>query len=78
MEDRTPEGVKRVRATNPSPYTLDGTNTYVVEGWVVDPGPDDDGHLERVVQAAGGSVAGIVLTHGRSPAFPSRSRTCSR
>ena len=64
MNDRAPEGVTRVRADNPSPYTLDGTNTYVVEGWVVDPGPDDDAHIERVVEAAGGAVTGIVLTHG--------------
>src|SRR3954447_11837749 len=63
MEDRSPDGVTRVRANNPSPYTLDGTNTYVVERWVVDPGPADDAHLERVIEAAGGHVAGIVLTH---------------
>ena len=62
--DRVPEGVTRVRADNPSPLTLDGTNTYVVEGWVLDPGPDDERHLEAVVAAAGGEVAGIVLTHG--------------
>src|SRR4051812_2663657 len=62
-EDRLPDGVARVRANNPSPLTLDGTNTYVVERWVVDPGPADDAHLERVVEAAGGTVAGIVLTH---------------
>lgn len=63
MDDREPDGVTRVRAPNPSAYTLDGTNTYVVEGWVVDPGPAHEGHLERVIDAAGGAVAGIVLTH---------------
>ena len=54
----------RVRAPNPSPLTLDGTNTYVVDGWVVDPGPDEPAHLDAVLRAAGGSVDGIVLTHG--------------
>jgi glyoxylase-like metal-dependent hydrolase (beta-lactamase superfamily II) len=43
--------------------TLDGTNTYVVARWVVDPGPDDQAHLAAVLDAAGGEVAGIVLTH---------------
>ena len=61
-----PEGVTRVRADNPSPLTLDGTNSYVVEGWVVDPGPADDAHLAALVDAAGGRVAGIVLTHGHA------------
>jgi glyoxylase-like metal-dependent hydrolase (beta-lactamase superfamily II) len=63
MDDRLPEGVVRVRADNPSPLTLDGTNTYVVAGWVVDPGPADEDHLQAVLSAAG-SVKGIVLTHG--------------
>src|SRR4051794_22149966 len=63
MDERLPEGVVRVRADNPSPLTLDGTNTYVVERWVVDPGPADERHLEAVLQAAG-TVEGIVLTHG--------------
>jgi glyoxylase-like metal-dependent hydrolase (beta-lactamase superfamily II) len=43
--------------------TLDGTNTYVVARWVVDPGPDDETHLRAVLDAAGGSLEGIVLTH---------------
>ena len=54
----------RVRAANPSPLTLDGTNTYVAGGWVVDPGPDDPDHLDAVLAAAGGAIDGIVLTHG--------------
>ena len=59
---RVPAGVTRVRADNPSPLTLDGTNTYVVAGWVVDPGPLLEGHVAAVRKAAG-EVEGVVLTH---------------
>jgi glyoxylase-like metal-dependent hydrolase (beta-lactamase superfamily II) len=55
-----------VRAPNPSPMTLDGTNTYIVQGWVVDPGPDDKGHLDAVSAAAGGPIRGVVLTHSHA------------
>ncbi|MGQ0576750.1 MAG: MBL fold metallo-hydrolase [Pseudonocardia sp.] len=54
-------------ADNPSPMTLDGTNTWVVrapgveECVVVDPGDDDEPHLRRV--AAQGPVALVLLTH---------------
>jgi glyoxylase-like metal-dependent hydrolase (beta-lactamase superfamily II) len=61
-EDRLPPGVARVRAANPSAMTLDGTNTYVVAEWVVDPGPNDPTHLDAV-QAAAPHIEGIVLTH---------------
>jgi glyoxylase-like metal-dependent hydrolase (beta-lactamase superfamily II) len=52
---------------NPSPMTLEGTNTWVLrapgeEGCViVDPGEDDREHLERV--AGHGPVALVLLTH---------------
>ena len=55
-------------ARNPSPMTLDGTNTWVLRAagerdcLVVDPGPDDEEHLTAV--AAAGPVAAILLTHG--------------
>ena len=61
--DRDPDGVVRVRAPNPSPLTLDGTNTYVVGGFVVDPGPADPAHIVAVRRAAEGAIEGVVLTH---------------
>jgi glyoxylase-like metal-dependent hydrolase (beta-lactamase superfamily II) len=65
-QDHDPDGVVRVRAANPSPLTLDGTNTYVVGRWVVDPGPADPAHVDAVLGAAGEGIEGIVLTHGHS------------
>jgi glyoxylase-like metal-dependent hydrolase (beta-lactamase superfamily II) len=64
--EREPNGVVRVRADNPSPLTLDGTNSYVVGRWVLDPGPSDPGHLDAIREAAGGRVEGVVLTHSHS------------
>ena len=64
--DRDPEGVIRVRAANPSSLTLDGTNTYVVGSWIVDPGPADQDHVGAVRAAAGDEVEGVVLTHGHA------------
>ncbi|GGO13541.1 MBL fold metallo-hydrolase [Microbispora rosea subsp. aerata] len=58
-----------VLAPNPSPMTLDGTNTWIVGGaravLVVDPGPDDEAHLRRVAERVDGRrVTAILLTHG--------------
>jgi glyoxylase-like metal-dependent hydrolase (beta-lactamase superfamily II) len=62
-----------VLAPNPSPMTLDGTNTWVIAepgsgtAVVVDPGPADEDHLRRVadhVSAGGRRVELILLTHG--------------
>src|SRR5207248_3088001 len=61
--ERIPGGVVRVRAPNPSAFTLDGTNTYVVERWVIDPGPNDTRHLDAVIAAAGDGIEGIAITH---------------
>src|SRR6266550_9480282 len=57
-----------VRADNPGPFTLSGTNTWVVGRdpcWVVDPGPAIDAHVAAIEAEVGrrGGAAGIVLTH---------------
>jgi glyoxylase-like metal-dependent hydrolase (beta-lactamase superfamily II) len=54
-------------AQNPSPMTLDGTNSWVLRApgeqacVVIDPGEEDEEHLQRV--AAQGPVAQVLLTH---------------
>jgi glyoxylase-like metal-dependent hydrolase (beta-lactamase superfamily II) len=62
-----------VLAPNPSPMTLDGTNTWVLHepgadaAVVVDPGPLHEGHLTRVldvVRGLGARVTATLLTHG--------------
>jgi glyoxylase-like metal-dependent hydrolase (beta-lactamase superfamily II) len=59
-----------VLAPNANPWTFEGTNTWVLaapgdrECAIVDPGPDDDGHVAAVLQVVGRRrVAGIWLTH---------------
>lgn len=57
-----------VLAPNASPMTLDGTNTWVLRepggrrSVVIDPGPPDEQHLNRVSEVAG-EVAVVLLTH---------------
>lgn len=64
-----PSYLQLVRADNPGPMTLEGTNTWVVghpgeaPPVVVDPGPAVAEHLRAVVEAACGSAVAIVLTH---------------
>ncbi len=70
--------MRRIRADNPSPLTLDGTNTYIAAGWVVDPGPDDPRHLDAVMVAAGGQIDGIALTHTHPDHAEGANRLASR
>lgn len=62
-------GITLVRADNPGPKTLEGTNSWVVavdgRAWVVDPGPDLDSHLDALAAIVDhrGGLAGIALTH---------------
>jgi glyoxylase-like metal-dependent hydrolase (beta-lactamase superfamily II) len=62
------DDVGLVTADNPGPFTLQGTNTWLVGRdpcFVVDPGPLMSAHLERVMSDARdrGGIGGIAVTH---------------
>lgn len=57
-----------IRAANPGPFTLTGTNSWVIgrdPAWIVDPGPALAAHLDALAAEleARGGLAGIALTH---------------
>ncbi|MEU5563693.1 MBL fold metallo-hydrolase [Micromonospora musae] len=68
LADQLPTWVTLLRAPNPGPMTLDGTNTWLLRApgaehaVVVDPGPADEAHLAAI--AAHGPVALVLITHG--------------
>ncbi len=68
MPDPADFDVARVRADNPGPFTLSGTNTWLLgrdPAWLVDPGPAIEAHLEAVLAESErrGGIGGIALTH---------------
>lgn len=74
--------VQRVVAPNPGPYTGPGTNTWIVEAGpvvaVIDPGPDDDSHLDAVNARLAGATVGVVLvTHAHPDHLPLAERLAS-
>ncbi|MFI6759312.1 MBL fold metallo-hydrolase [Micromonospora sp. NPDC050417] len=70
LVDQLPSWVTLLRAPNPGPMTLDGTNTWLLRapgqetGVVIDPGPADEEHLARI--AAQGPIGFILITHGHA------------
>jgi glyoxylase-like metal-dependent hydrolase (beta-lactamase superfamily II) len=67
-----------IRAPNPSPMTLSGTNSYVIdagggEAIVVDPGPVIERHLDALIANAserGLRISTIAVTHGHPDHAP--------
>jgi glyoxylase-like metal-dependent hydrolase (beta-lactamase superfamily II) len=59
--------VLRLTAPNPSPFTFHGTNSYVIGRdtlAVIDPGPDNDDHLQTLLKAIDGRpVSHIFVSH---------------
>jgi glyoxylase-like metal-dependent hydrolase (beta-lactamase superfamily II) len=60
--------IARLRAENPGPLSLSGTNTWIVDrdpAFVIDPGPALPAHLDALVELVRerGGLGGIVVTH---------------
>jgi glyoxylase-like metal-dependent hydrolase (beta-lactamase superfamily II) len=66
--------IRRVVANNPGSFTYLGTGVYIVgrgEVAVIDPGPDDQTHLEALLAAtAGEKITHIFVTHGHMDHSP--------
>ena len=57
-----------IRADNPGPFTLTGTNSWIVgraPAWLVDPGPNLEDHTTALIAELErrGGLGGIALTH---------------
>jgi recombination protein RecT len=69
------KNVRRLTAPNPGMMTGPGTNSYIVgdadSGYIViDPGPADAGHIQRLYEATGGHIQSIVCTHSHADHSP--------
>lgn len=78
---RLSDRVVRLTAPNPGMMTGPGTNTYLVGSGdlaVIDPGPDDDAHLDAIVAAGDGRIRAILVTHTHPDHWPAATRLAER
>ena len=69
--------VTRIIAPNGGVMTGPGTNTYLVgrhELIVIDPGPDDESHMQAILAAADGPIRWILCTHTHMDHAPGAAR----
>lgn len=62
------EAVVRLTCPNPGALTGPGTNTYLLgtpggDWTVIDPGPDEPGHLEKILELTGRRISQVLTTH---------------
>jgi len=59
--------ITRIIAPNPGPFTYTGSGTYLIEGAnqtvVIDPGPDDEGHISLLAERAPKPIKTVLITH---------------
>jgi len=69
--------VTRIIAPNGGVMTGPGTNTYLIgtrELIVIDPGPDDESHMQAILGAAAAPIRWILCTHTHMDHAPGASR----
>ena len=68
------EGIRRIVAENPGPFTGPGTGTYIIgeeEVAVIDPGPMLPDHVDALLRDLGGeNVSHILVTHTHADHSP--------
>jgi recombination protein RecT len=69
------KNVMRLTAPNPGMMTGPGTNSYIIgtldTGYIViDPGPNDAAHIQRLFEATQGDILKIVCTHSHADHSP--------
>jgi glyoxylase-like metal-dependent hydrolase (beta-lactamase superfamily II) len=66
--------VRRIVANNPGPYTFKGTGTYIIglgKVAVIDPGPNDEEHVEALLVALGDEeITHQLITHTHNDHSP--------
>ena len=73
--------VRRIVAPNPGMMTGPGTNTYLVgidEVAVIDPGPEDEGHLEAILGCGGDRIRWVLCTHTHKDHWPGTAALAAR
>jgi glyoxylase-like metal-dependent hydrolase (beta-lactamase superfamily II) len=64
--DEIAPGVRRLVANNAGYMTGPGTNTYILGTQrfsIIDPGPDAEPHVDRLLQETGGRIDAVLVTH---------------
>ena len=58
--------IKKITAPNPSVFTGQGTNTYLIGNkdiTLIDPGPNIQEHIDEIIKLGDGNIKRIVVTH---------------
>jgi glyoxylase-like metal-dependent hydrolase (beta-lactamase superfamily II) len=71
---RLAPNLRRIVAPNPGPLTGPGTNTYIAGSGphfvVIDPGPEDAAHIERILAATDARISHVLCTHSHTDHSP--------